>query len=71
MKTAKITIYQMYGTTAYACDIYYRGMKLHTIQNANQYECSKAAFYLSKNNGFTHARLQGVEKPYTIDLENL
>ena len=61
----------MYGTTAYACDIYYRGMKLQTIHNASRYECSKIAFLWAKNNGFTHARLEGVKNPYTLALENI
>lgn len=47
------------------------GMKLQTIHNASRYECSKIAFLWAKNNGFTHARLEGVKNPYTLALENI
>lgn len=71
MKTVKIVIYQVYGTSAYACDIEYRTKHLQTIQNVCKYECSKNAFMWAKNNGFTHAKLLGISDPYTVDLENI
>ena len=68
MKTARITIYQMHGTTAYACDIEYKAKHYQTMQNVCRYECSKLAFLWAKKNGFTHGKLLGIDKPYTVNL---
>lgn len=67
-KTATLWIHQMYGTTAYACEIKYNGRCLDVVIDESSYECSKIAFLKAKSSGFTHAKLAGVEKPYTLEL---
>lgn len=67
-KTATLWIYQMYGTGAYACEIKYNGQYLDVLHGASGYECSKLAFLKAKALGFTHAKLTGIEKPYTLEL---
>lgn len=67
-KTATLCIYQMFGTYSFACEIKYNGRWLDTVMDASSYKCSELAFIKAKALGFTHARLIGVKKPYTLEL---
>lgn len=67
-KAATLWIYQMYGTGSYACEIKYNGQYLDVAHGTSGYECSKLAFKRAKSLGFTHAKLTGIEKPYTLEL---